>query len=57
MCASKPEEIPTGHKQTHKRAQHVAQNNVLQCGDWGLIAGHAHFTDGILRAGLNYQFH
>jgi hypothetical protein len=57
MCASKPEEIPTGHKQTHKHAQHVAQNNVLQCGDWGLIAGHAHFTDGILRAGLNYQFH
>jgi hypothetical protein len=23
----------------------------------GLITGHAHFTDAILRAGLNYQFH
>jgi opacity protein-like surface antigen len=23
----------------------------------GLISGHAHFTDVILRAGLNYQFH
>jgi outer membrane immunogenic protein len=23
----------------------------------GLISGHAHFTDTILRAGLNYQFH
>jgi opacity protein-like surface antigen len=23
----------------------------------GLLTGRAHFTDGILRAGLNYQFH
>jgi len=23
----------------------------------GLLTGHAHFTDSILRAGLNYQFH
>jgi hypothetical protein len=23
----------------------------------GLISGHAHFTDAILRGGLNYQFH
>ena len=23
----------------------------------GLVHTHSHFTDGILRAGLNYQFH
>src|SRR5262249_17050770 len=46
-----------GHLDATGSGVHPLQTGLLRLGATAQVTAHSHFTDGILRVGLNYQFH